>query len=277
MATNDFYGMESQQYRAPNIIGNAKAARQRSQQGDSPQMNMSGLMNTESATAGVLNQMSIESENLRKQQALDDRMKYQNQMLQSQVNGLGNAENIVNSNANQGNSNVNVTGSNAAKGSYLDKLANTESKGNYNAYNKGSKAFGKYQFIPSTEKDIASKLGISIQEARTPAGQEKMINYFTNQNKRGLEKAGYKATDTNLWYAHNLGLGGAKTLLRGGKVNPLHITSNQAKDQQGYINKWGSRFGNQSTYGQQKQEQIGLSQEEMNDLDKILGQYAYTG
>ena len=193
-----------------------------------------------------------------------DAARFQSEM--SNMSGLGgSANNIINTS----------TGSDSNKG-FLDKLAYQESKGNYNAYNKGSKAFGKYQFIPSTEKDVAGRLGISIKEARTPAGQERMVNYLTNQNRRGLEKAGYEANDTNLWYAHNLGLGGAKTLLGGGKVNPLHITSNQAKNQQDYINKWSGIFGEQSTYGNKK-EQAGLSQNEMNELDDVLGEYAYNG
>ncbi len=134
------------------------------------------------------------------------------------------------------------TDSGVSRGSYLDKLADVESGGNYTAYNKGSGAYGKYQFIPSTEKFVAGKLGISIDEARTPSGQEKMIDYFTEQNRKGLKRAGYKATDTNLWYAHNLGLFGARTLLSGGQVNPLHISSNAGKSQEDYKNKWSKIF-----------------------------------
>ena len=58
--------------------------------------------------------------------------------------------------------------------SYLTNLASVESSDSWTAHNKGSGAYGKYQFIPSTEKAYAKKLGLSIKEARTPAGQTKL-------------------------------------------------------------------------------------------------------
>jgi len=135
---------------------------------------------------------------------------------------------------------------------YFKQLANVESKGKYDAYNKSSGAYGKYQFIPSTEADMIKKMGITKEYARTPQGQEDMIKRFTADNRAGLIKAGYKPTNMNLWLAHNQGLGGAKAILSGGNVNMKNIRSNIPGGNgtvQDYLNHWKSRFGgNNQTY-----------------------------
>ena len=128
---------------------------------------------------------------------------------------------------------------------YLDKLASVESGGNYNAHNKGSGARGKYQFIPSTEKAYAKKLGMTINEARTPDGQERMIESFTDDNKRGLERAGIEPTDMNLWVAHNQGLSGAIDMIKHGKGNTKNIKSNISGGDatvENYLAQWSSKF-----------------------------------
>ena len=222
MAINDFYGMESQQYRAPNIIGNAKAARQRSQQGDSPQMNMSGLMNTESATAGVLNQMSIESENLRKQQALNDRMKYQNQMLQSQVNGLGNAENIVNSNANQGNNNVNVSGSSIKSGSLFDATKKINDQGLKYSMKRGKGCTDCSAFTQNVYKDTfgidiggwtgsQKNAGVSVKPSERKYGDLVFFNTDGGKRTGGISHVGYDNGDGTFTHFSSSNGGGIRT------------------------------------------------------------------
>ena len=132
------------------------------------------------------------------------------------------------------------TGSN---GGYLSKLSNVESGGDYYALNKGSGAFGKYQFMPATEKQYAKKLGFSLDQARTPEGQEAMISAFTNDNVSGLKKAGVPVTDETMWWAHNQGLGGAINLYKGNALNSKNLKSNGGNSNQEYINRWRGIFG----------------------------------
>jgi len=175
--------------------------------------------------------------------------------------------------------------------SYLKQLANVESQGKYDAYNKGSGAYGKYQFIPSTEQAYMKKLGYTQAQARTPEGQEAMIRRLTADNRAGLIKAGYKPTNMNLWLAHNQGLGGAKAILSGGNVNMHNIRSNIPKGKgtvQDYLNYWGSRFGgsNQTyapptnptvnkvtTYKPSIPIEAGLTQTDYDELDSIMREY----
>ena len=129
---------------------------------------------------------------------------------------------------------------------YYNKIAGIESGGKWNAVNRGSGAYGKFQFIPSTEKAYASKLGLSIPEARTPAGQMKMVSAFTNDNIKGLENAGVPITNRNLYLAHQQGLGGAINLIKGNHsaVSNRNIQSNLpgGGSKQDYMNYWTAKF-----------------------------------
>ena len=133
-------------------------------------------------------------------------------------------------------------GSSGGSGSYLSNLADVESGDNWNALNQGSKAFGKFQFIPSTEKAYASKLGISIDQARTPEGQMAMVSAFTNDNKNGLIKAGFEPTQKNLYMAHQQGLGGALTMLKGGQASQRNLQGNGVSNTAEWIAKFAPRF-----------------------------------
>ena len=105
---------------------------------------------------------------------------------------------------------------NDPEAAYYSKLAKHESEGSggYTASNK-SGAYGKYQFMPATEKEVAGKLGFTIAQARTPDGQEQMIRRFTQDNISGLQRNGIPVNDETLWWAHNQGLQGAINLHRG--------------------------------------------------------------
>lgn len=130
--------------------------------------------------------------------------------------------------------------------SYFDKLAGIESQGNYQAHNAGSGAYGKYQFIPGTEKHVAGQLGLTIDQARTPENQERMIRRFTQDNIAGLKKAGVPVNNETLWYSHNLGLGSAINMHNGGRVNPRYIASNIPKGLDptiaNYVKHWSGRW-----------------------------------
>ena len=127
-------------------------------------------------------------------------------------------------------------------GDYLQKLAQVESNGDWNAMNPGSKAFGRFQFIPSTEKTYAKKLGMSLDQARTPEGQMRMVSAFTADNRNGLLKAGIEPTQENLYLAHQQGLGGAINLIRGRGTKQINLTSNGVNNYAEWRKKFGSRF-----------------------------------
>ena len=137
----------------------------------------------------------------------------------------------------------NSDGRQGGSGDYYRNLASVVSGGKWDAYNKGSGAYGKFQFIPSTEKAYAKKLGISIDQARTPRGQMAMASAFTNDNKRGLIKAGFTPTQQNLYLAHQQGLGGALTMLRGGQASDINLRSNGVSNTSQWFDKFGGRFG----------------------------------
>lgn len=96
-----------------------------------------------------------------------------------------------------------------------DYFANIESGGDYNARNKGSSAFGKYQVIRSTLVDKARDLGISVKEARTPEGQEMVMHSLLSDYKARLKEFNLPVTKENMFVLHNLGQTGGVRVLRG--------------------------------------------------------------
>lgn len=96
-----------------------------------------------------------------------------------------------------------------------DYFASIESGGNYNARNKGSSAFGKYQVIKSTLAEKAKDLGISIKEARTPEGQEMVMHSLLSDYKSRLKEFDLPVTKENMFVLHNLGQTGGVRVLRG--------------------------------------------------------------
>lgn len=96
-----------------------------------------------------------------------------------------------------------------------DYFANIESGGDYNARNKGSSAFGKYQVIRSTLVEKAKDLGISVKEARTPEGQEMVMHSLLSDYKARLKEFNLPITKENMFVLHNLGQTGGVRVLRG--------------------------------------------------------------
>lgn len=102
----------------------------------------------------------------------------------------------------------------------LDRLVEVES-GNkdYTAYNEGSGAYGRYQFIPNTAKAYAKKLGIKGDKWKTPANQDKMFAAFTADNIRGLERKGLPTDLFHIYGAHQQGLSGFSDIMKN-NLNP---------------------------------------------------------
>lgn len=133
---------------------------------------------------------------------------------------------------------------NDPEGPYYEKLGKYESNNKYDASNK-SGAYGKYQFMPDTEKEVAGKLGMTIAQARTPDGQEQMIRQFTQDNIEGLQRNGIPVNDETLWWAHNQGLQGAINLHKGIPLKKKNLTNNGAPSGTNaeYIARWRPTFG----------------------------------
>lgn len=127
--------------------------------------------------------------------------------------------------------------------SLYDRVAEVESGGKYDAYNKGSKAYGKYQFIPTTAKWVSEALGFEGDEWKEPENQEKMMDYLTDWNTKYLEKKGIPITEETLWWAHNQGASGAVKLYKGAKLDPLNLSSNGGTDEESYKANWKDKFG----------------------------------
>lgn len=92
---------------------------------------------------------------------------------------------------------------------YLRTMAHIESKGNPTAFNKGSKAAGLYQFIPSTAKSY----GLRGKEF-DPRANAMAAARLSLDNKKILEKAGIEATPEMLYIAHQQGPQGAIDLVK---------------------------------------------------------------
>ena len=141
------------------------------------------------------------------------------------------------------------TSSGGDMSSFKSKLEKVESGGSYDAYNEGSGAYGKYQFIPSTLKEYAKKTGQTIEQAKTPEGQDKMFEKFTSDNATRLQKMGIAPTELNMWIAHNQGIGGAASILKAKKLTPnlkRNIASNLPEGVEptidNYVNHWKQTF-----------------------------------
>lgn len=137
---------------------------------------------------------------------------------------------------------------------YLAKLVQIESGGDPNALNKGSKAAGLGQFIPSTWKQYGG--GASPFD---PGANLDATARFTLDNANTLRKAlGREPTQGELYLAHQQGAGSAAKLLTNPDarafdvVPPRNVLSNlpgamrgQARDMTAgqFASLWTGRFG----------------------------------
>lgn len=97
----------------------------------------------------------------------------------------------------------------------LQYFADKESGGDYTKKSDISLAYGKYQFLDGTLKEKSEKYGMSIREARTPDGQEKVMRHMLTEYEDRLKKWNLPVTKENLFVVHNLGTTGGIRAIRG--------------------------------------------------------------
>lgn len=100
--------------------------------------------------------------------------------------------------------------------SYYAAIRSAESGGNDAAKNPLSSATGRYQFTTGTWNEVARRhpeLGLTPDGRLDPAQQEAAIRAFTQDNADILRTAGIPPTNGNLYAAHFLGAGGARSVL----------------------------------------------------------------
>ena len=101
---------------------------------------------------------------------------------------------------------------------YYEQVAQVESTDNYNALNKDTKAFGKYQFIPTTAKAFVKKygdsIGVTMDNWKEPANQEKLVRVLTEENRANLTSfLKREPTAGEMYVAHFLGAGTGRKML----------------------------------------------------------------
>ena len=102
-------------------------------------------------------------------------------------------------------------------GDYFKKIFKAEAGGKLNAKNPFGTAYGPYQFIASTWKNLCRKYGLNYTLADRGNMQKAthVMQLFTEENRRGLRKVlGREPGHGELYLAHFLGLGGAQKFLR---------------------------------------------------------------
>lgn len=129
---------------------------------------------------------------------------------------------------------------------YFGRLRQIESGGNDRAVNPGSRASGRYQFIPSTARQYGITDPFDVNQ------QETAVRRFTEDNRRQLAKAlGRAPTPGELYLAHQQGAGGAIKLLSNPDADAASIVGGPAVLQNGgrpgmtagqFSRMWMTRF-----------------------------------
>jgi len=149
--------------------------------------------------------------------------------------------------------------------SYLMGKAAAESNFNPTAKAKTSSATGLFQFIDSTWMDMmnrhGSKHGINTNQSKAnllnlrkdPEIASVMAAEFASDNKDYLEKTvGGNIGETELYFAHFMGAGGASSFLNQLKKNPnemaAHIFPKEARANRNVF--YDSKTGNEKTFQQ---------------------------
>ena len=144
--------------------------------------------------------------------------------------------------------------SNFNKSTYDKNLSEVESGGNYNAYNATSKAFGKYQFVPSTINSLIKQEGDkhTIDEVRkSPELQDYYYDKLTKENISTLKSTGVPVNNFTVYMAHNLGPSQTENFFSN---EPLTDATKKAIQAQGveptreaYTNRFMHKFENTAT------------------------------
>ena len=140
------------------------------------------------------------------------------------------------------------------KNTYDKNLSEVESGGNYNAYNASSKAFGKYQFVPSTINSLLKEDGSkhTIDEVRkSPELQDYYYNKLTKENIGTLKESGVPVNNFTVYMAHNLGPAQTANFF---STEPLTESTKKAIQAQGveptreaYVNRFMHKFEGMAT------------------------------
>lgn len=117
------------------------------------------------------------------------------------------------------------TNDNASEATVKQYFADIESSGgNYKAFNKGSKAYGKYQITPIMMKD----LGITMRDLNTPAKQEAIMSKLIPKYQSRLKQFDLPVNKENMFVLHNLGMTGGIRVIKG---NPTSEDISNMKNQ----------------------------------------------
>jgi hypothetical protein len=146
------------------------------------------------------------------------------QTLATTINGLGTGGGGTAVSPDGGGGSPSGAGSAPANiSSYMATTAMLESGGNANARAKTSSAGGMFQFLDGTWKQLTKEMGknYSLEDKFDPRKAAEVMAYFTQKNKKQLEKStGRPASNTDLYMAHFLGAGGASKFLNAMGRNP---------------------------------------------------------
>lgn len=180
--------------------------------------------------------------------------------------------------------------SNFDKSTYDKNLSVVESGGNYNAYNATSKAFGKYQFVPSTINSLIKQDGgkHTIDEVRkSPELQDYYYDKLTKENINTLKSNGVPVNNFTVYMAHNLGPSQTENFFSN---EPLTDATKKAIQAQGveptreaYTNRFMNKFENTATPEEkrptvQKEDISRMTDTERKAYaDKLLPEYATDG
>jgi hypothetical protein len=139
-----------------------------------------------------------------------------------------------------------TTGVGVPGNNILDYISKIESKGKYDALNKTTGAYGKYQFIPSTLRDYANKAGISVNTAKLPEWQDKLALMKVNDIKRELGSYGIPVNSANIYLAWQQGSKGLSDLIHGKgnyRALDLNLPAGVERTPSAFLNYWYKKLG----------------------------------
>ena len=135
--------------------------------------------------------------------------------------------------------------------SFLNKLGEVESRGNYYASQKNGSYKGKYQFNEKSANEFLNKIGKSWDEyLHDPSVQDKVVKLEIERNAKILSASKIPITELTSWVAHNLGATGATRILSGKATrNDMYRLRNQAgmsanSTVNDYLKKYSKIFSN---------------------------------